>query len=41
MLSPDLFSLYWEAVIDGMENWPRVLIGGININRYADWWHQY
>ena len=38
VLSPDLFSLYSQAVIDELENMDGVRFGGVNINniRYAD-----
>ena len=38
VLSPDLFSVYWQPVIDELGDLEGIRIGGININniRYAD-----
>ncbi|GFO06202.1 retrovirus-related pol polyprotein from type-1 retrotransposable element r2 [Plakobranchus ocellatus] len=38
VLSPDLFSLYSEIIMQNLENHPGIKVGGLNINnlRYAD-----
>ncbi|GFO19870.1 retrovirus-related pol polyprotein from type-1 retrotransposable element r2 [Plakobranchus ocellatus] len=38
VLSPDLFSLYSEIIMQNLENHPGIKVGGQNINnlRYAD-----
>ena len=38
MLSPDIFSLYSEIIMQNLEGYPGIKVGGLNLNnlRHAD-----